>query len=368
MAVALPESDPQDRLRVLSKAAEVVSPIDRVMAKNLWREGVQIEAELIRVGQKPAVSMMASGQADCSAARNFVENLPQGAIVQAEQSLVGALTTCPGQTLDPVARKLDVALEKNIAPPRALLAAMEAEGTKSAWSQAHFEKVFNSLPDPRKSVADAQNFAALYARMAGEVDGDSARKSGLELLVWLGKMDDTPQRVLAINTTTGAMRQALGEEAYKQALQSDVAANTTAQNPGQAQKIERPPNQGVSVLEAMRDVGHEPATDRTEQLRNLPPGERAREAAAFGFAAGAGGDKAQAGKYFDLAFAALDDAWDTRTAESNVEAVVQEVGEAAAQVDSVNALERARKLHDPSAQAIAMLAVARVVGSNGLIR
>jgi hypothetical protein len=338
------------------------------MAKNLWRAGVQIEGELIRLGEKPAVSMMASGQADCTEAQKFVENLPQTAVLQAEQSLGGAVTSCPRQTLDPVTRKLDAALEKNIAPPRALLAAMEAEGTKSAWSQAHFEKVFNSLPDARKSAADAQNFAALYARMAGEVNRDSARKAGLELLVWLGKMDDTPQRVLAITTTTGAMRQALGEDAYKQALQSDVAASTTAQNPGQAQKIERPPNQGVSVLEAMRDVGRDPATDRTEQLSNLPPDERAREAAAYGFAAGTGGDKAQAGKYFDLAFAAVDDAWGSRKPESNVEAVVQEVGEAAAQVDSVNALERARKLHDPSAQAIAMLAVARVVGSSGLIR
>jgi hypothetical protein len=45
---------------------------------------------------------------------------------------------------------------------------------------------------------------------------------------------------------------------------------------------------------------------------------------------------------------------------------VEEVGEAAAQVDSLNALERAQKLRDSSAQAIAMLAVARVVAGNGL--
>lgn len=52
----------------------------------------------------------------------------------------------------------------------------------------------------------------------------------------------------------------------------------------------------------------------------------------------------------------------------NVASVVQEVGEAAAQVDSMNALVRAQKLHDSSAQAIAMLAVARVVASNGIMQ
>ena len=44
------------------------------------------------------------------------------------------------------------------------------------------------------------------------------------------------------------------------------------------------------------------------------------------------------------------------------------VREAAAQVDSLNALARAQKLRDSSAQAIAMLAVARVVASNGVTR
>jgi hypothetical protein len=52
----------------------------------------------------------------------------------------------------------------------------------------------------------------------------------------------------------------------------------------------------------------------------------------------------------------------------NAAAVVQEISEAAAQVDSLNALTRAQKLRDSSAQAIAMLAVARVVASNGVTR
>jgi len=86
------------------------------------------------------------------------------------------------------------------------------------------------------------------------------------------------------------------------------------------------------------------------------------------FAAGTSGDKQQARKYFDMAFSAADEVWDARTPETDAAAVVQEISEAAAQVDSLNALTRAQKLHDSSAQAIGMLAVARVVGSNGVTR
>src|SRR5262245_27123711 len=56
MAVALPQSDQQDRLRVLSTAADVIAPIDKKMAKSFWTEGVGIESELVRLGQTPAVS------------------------------------------------------------------------------------------------------------------------------------------------------------------------------------------------------------------------------------------------------------------------------------------------------------------------
>src|SRR6476469_6515597 len=68
MAVALPESDPQDRLRVLSTAADVILPIDKKMARGFWNEGARIESELVRIGQTPAVSMMSSGLVDCTAA------------------------------------------------------------------------------------------------------------------------------------------------------------------------------------------------------------------------------------------------------------------------------------------------------------
>jgi hypothetical protein len=366
MAVALPQPDPQDRLRVLATASNVVSPIDAKVAKNLWREGVRIESELIRLGQTPAVSLMSSGQTDCPSAQSFVENLPESSVQAAEQSLIGAITTCPKQTLDIVARKLDAALKKNIVAARALMAAMEAEGPRSQWSQAHFAEMFGSLPDPEQNAAEAENFAAMYARMSGEVEKDTAQKTGLQLLQWLGKLDDSGLRTLAINITSGAMKQVLGEQGFRDALSSDAVSGSTVRNAenGAPPKIERPPIESASVLDAMRENGG----DQSDRLREMAPSLRAREAAAHGFAAGSAGDKQQASRYFDMAFAAVDDVWETRTPDQNTAAVVEEVSEAAAQIDSVNALTRAQSLRDPSAQAIAMLAVARVVASNGVAR
>ena len=364
MAVALPESDPQDRLRVLSTAADVVSPIDKKMARQFWSEGARIETDLVRTGQTPAVSMMSNGQVDCNAALNFVENLPDNAVLRAEQSLIGAVTTCSKTTLDTVSRKLDAGLEKHVVAARALMAAMAAQGETSPWSKEHFAKMFASLPDPNENKAEAENYAAMYAQASGSVEKDAAAKAGLQLLSWLAKLEDSPLRGLSIRITAGAMQQALGEEGYQKALQSDVVANSAVQNAGQEREIERPQAEGVSVLAAMQNQG----TDQTDRLRGLPAPERAREAAANGFAAGTSGNKQQAGKYFDMAFSAADEAWDARTPEANTAAVVQEISEAAAQVDAVNALARAQKMRDSSAQAIAMLAVARVVGSNGVTK
>ncbi|HEU4415358.1 MAG TPA: hypothetical protein VFT65_11295 [Candidatus Angelobacter sp.] len=364
MAVDLPQSDQQDRLRVLSAAADVVSTIDKKMARSLWSEGVRIESELIQVGQTPAVSMMSSGQADCAAAQSFVENLPPAAALRAEQSLIGAVTACPKQTLDPVSRKLDAAMDKGVIPSRAIMATMQAQGESTTWSQEHFAKMFSSLPDPQSNASEAENFAAMYAQGVPAMKKDAAAAAGLKLLDWLGKLDGNPLRGLSIRVTTGAMEQALGAEAYQKALQSDLVASSVAQNAGQDTEIQRPPQESVSVLEAMDNKG----TDQSERLRGLPPTTRAREAAANGFAAGTSGNKQQARKYFDMAFSAADEVWDARSPDVNAVAVVQEISEAAAQVDSVNALTRAQKLHDSSAQAIAMLAVARVVASNGVTK
>jgi len=113
----------------------------------------------------------------------------------------------------------------------------------------------------------------------------------------------------------------------------------------------------VSVLQAMNQSG----TDRIPELQKMAPSLRAREAAASGFASGTSGDKKLAGRYFDLAFSSLDDVWSARSEGGNAPAVVEEVSEAAAQVDAVDALKRAQHLQDPSASAIGMIAVARVV-------
>jgi hypothetical protein len=110
------------------------------------------------------------------------------------------------------------------------------------------------------------------------------------------------------------------------------------------------------VLEAIGNNGK----DRADAIRALPPSERARQAADHGFASCTAGDRKAADRYFDMAFAATDEVWATRTPQRNA-AVGEEVSEAVAQVDPVCALTRGQSLQDPSAQAIAMLAVARTV-------
>jgi len=102
-------------------------------------------------------------------------------------------------------------------------------------------------------------------------------------------------------------------------------------------------------------------TDRSNDIAQMAPSLRAREAAAHGFATGTAGDRKSADRYFDIAFSALDEVWSNRSKQKDAPAVVEEVSEAAAQVDAVAALKRAQGLSDPSAQAIGMLAVARTV-------
>jgi hypothetical protein len=101
--------------------------------------------------------------------------------------------------------------------------------------------------------------------------------------------------------------------------------------------------------------------DKTKEISELAPSLRAREAAAHGFASGTDGNRKLADRYFDIAFSAVDEVWSRRSRQANASALVEEVSEAAAQVDAVAALKRAQQLGDPSAQAISMLAVARVV-------
>ena len=357
MAVALPQPDPQDRLRVLNSATGVAGPLDAKMAKRFTTEGARLEAELITSGGRPAVSIFAAGAVDCAVAAQFIDTVPQEAVGRAEDSLLAAMSVCPQTTREPLRRKLEGALAVGVVSPRPLLALMEASGPSSRWSQGTFTRMFGALPKGPEQLNEAPNYAAMLIEMAPTLDKDVARDAGLKFLEWLTQFGASGPRNLAVNMAMGVLRSTLGDEKLKQALESNVVAQGIARTEGQPGEIEHPEEESVSVLEAMGAKG-----DQSERLRTLPPSLRAREAAANGFATGTrGGDRKLSDRYFDIAYAALDEVWSARTQEQNSPAVVEEVSEAAAQVDAVAALQRARRLSDPSAQAISMLAVARVV-------
>ncbi len=357
-AVALPQPDPQDRLRVLYAAANVISPIDNKLAQQYAKEGTRIETELVAEGEKPTVSMLAGGHVDCASAVTFVQSIPPAAVLDAEKSLLGAITMCPKHVQEPAKRKLEAGLQQGTIAARPILALMDAEGAKSAWSQAMFVKMFASLPDDASSLAnEAPNLAALFVRAAPEMELDAVKTAGLKFLLWLGKLPDSPARSVAINMTTGTLSSVLGKDAYAELLRSDVMAQQAANSAGSDTRIPPPEEESVSVLRAMSNK-----SDRTDELQSLPPSLRAREAAASGFASGTSGDRKSADHYFDIAFSSLDEVWSSRASlKTSAPAVVEEVSEAAAQVDPVEALQRSQRLLDPSAEAISMLAVARVV-------
>ena len=73
------------------------------------------------------------------------------------------------------------------------------------------------------------------------------------------------------------------------------------------------------------------------------------------------GDKQKAQRYFDIAFNALNDIWSDRLPGTNVTGIIDEVSQAAANVDPVSALQHAQRLQANSTQAISMLAVADTV-------
>ncbi|MGB7554259.1 MAG: hypothetical protein WBM04_07785 [Candidatus Korobacteraceae bacterium] len=357
-AVALPQPDPQDRLRVLYAAANVVSPIDAKEAQQFAREGIRIETELVTQGEKPAVSMLAGGHVDCASAVTFVQTIPPAAVLDAEQSLLGAITMCPKQVAEPAKRKLEAGVQQGTVAARPILALMDAEGAKSAWSQAMFTKVFASLPADASSFAsEAPNYAAMFVREAPEMELDAVKTAGLKFLLWLAKVPDSPERNVAVNMVTGSLNNVLGKDAYQELLRSDIMAQQVANSAGTETSSLPPEEESVSVLRAMGNKG-----DRTDQLNSMPPSLRAREAAASGFASGTSGDRKLADHYFDIAFSSLDEVWSDRASlKMSAPAVVEEVSQAAAQVDPVEALQRSQRLQDPSAEAISMLAVAQVV-------
>ncbi len=357
-AVALPEPDPQDRLRVLVAAANVVAPIDGKLAQQFAREGTGIESKLVAEGQRPAVSMLAGGHVDCASAVTFVQTIPPAAVLDAESSLQGAITMCPQQVEAPAKTKLEAGLEQGTVATRPILALMDADGMKSAWAQSVFSKLFASLPaDATASANEAPNYATLFARAAPAMDQGAVKSAGLKFLLWLAKLPDSPQRQVAVNLTTGTLRDVLGKDGYAELLRSDVMAQQVANSAGQNAVIPPPDEESVSVLQAMSNPG-----DRSDELQAMAPSLRAREAAASGFASGTAGDRKLADHYFDIAFTSVEQVWAERaTSKTNAPAVVEEVSEAAAQVDPVAALQRSQRLQDPAAEAISMLAVARVM-------
>lgn len=357
-AVGLPEADPQDRLRVLAAASELALPVAPKLSRRLANEGTQVELGIIQSGNTPAVSILSNARVECTQALNFISGLPVETVARAEQSIIGAVTNCPKQTLDRARILLDSALEKRIIAPRALLAAMNQSGEKSVWSQEEFVKAMDALPKGSKDAkSQAPLFSQLYATMAPNVDKAAASKTGLKILDWLAALEESGERNLAITTVTSEMQHALGADAYAEALRSDITAQTVAQMSGQPIDIEPPEEESVSVMQAMSNRGNV----RMDELMSLPPSLRARQAAADAFAAGTGGDRDGANRYFEIAYDALNEVWANRTPEKNVTAVVEEVNEAASHVDAMSALQRAQKLDDSALQAISMLAVARVV-------
>jgi hypothetical protein len=357
-AVGLPQPDPQDRLRVLYAASNVVGPIDQKLAQQFAREGISIETKLVAEGQKPAVSMLASGHVDCSSAVAFVQALPPAAVLDAEQSLLGAITNCPKQVDAAAMVKVDAGVNQGVVAARAILALMEADGMKSQWSQSMFVKMFSSLPaDAGSSAGEAPNYASMFAEAAKDMDKDAVRTAGAKFLLWLAKLPASSQRSVAVNLTSGSLSDSLGATAYQELLRSDPMIQQTVASAEQNAVLPTPSDDTVSVLRAMDNSG-----DRTQELNNMPPALRAREAAASGFASGTAGDRKMADHYFDIAFASVDEVWSDRSSlKANAPEVVEEVSEAAAQVDPTAALQRSERLQDPSAEAISMLAVARVV-------
>lgn len=358
-ATAIQGLEPQDRLRVLATAARVITPLKPEMAEGYSREGLRIEQELIQRGESPAVSMIDSGLVDCRAVVSLLENIPPQRIAAAQQTIIGGVTRC-SQSLPAAQRLVVTGLDQRSIAPRAVLAVIEKSGISGVWSQEQFVRLFASLPSETEiSAHEAPNFAAMYARVSPLINNDAAKHTGLELLVWLAKVKTSGSRNLAVNITIGAMKSALGSTGYEAALASDVMAQQVAQTTGQNADGELAPDESATVLLAMSGKG----TDRSSQLQGMPPSQRAREAAASGFAEGTEGDQKLAQRYFATAFSALDDLWKERDSHPDADAVVQEVCEAAAQVDAVAALKRAQALDDSAAQAIGMLAVARVVAN-----
>src|SRR3954465_8429765 len=174
-AVAIPQADPQDRLRVLNAAVMLTARTDAKSAAKLADEAVQIESRLIAAGETPVASVVASGYASCASVTEFVQGIYPGVVSAAEQSLIGAIGKCPKQTLELVRNRVEAAAQQGVFAPRLMMALMNKLGKSSAWSQAKFTEVMGSLPNTEapSSKEAAPNFASLFAYMATDVEKDA---------------------------------------------------------------------------------------------------------------------------------------------------------------------------------------------------
>ncbi|MEO8727668.1 MAG: hypothetical protein ABI383_16265, partial [Acidobacteriaceae bacterium] len=166
-AVARNIADPQDRLRVLETAVNVLLPLDPKLAKQYAAEGVRLEGQMIGSGQTPSASLMETGQVDCKTATEFVDQLPPQRVMQAEQSIIGAANICP-EAATAAQAKMDAGTGQQQVVPRAFMAVAEHVGLKSPWSQSRFERLMEELPDAKSSSSsgEAPNLAAMYSTMA----------------------------------------------------------------------------------------------------------------------------------------------------------------------------------------------------------
>ncbi|MGH9523076.1 MAG: hypothetical protein ACRD3E_11160, partial [Terriglobales bacterium] len=171
-----------------------------------------------------------------------------------------------------------------------------------------------------------------------------------------GKMDDSPECVQAAGSAVEAIKKTLGESGLQEMEESDPIANQAAQLAGQPMEMSTPdeePNVSVGALDT--------STDHSSELADYPAPRRAREGAAYGFAAASAGKKEMAQRYFEIAFSALNELWSDRLPGQDVGSLVEEVAQAAVSVDPSAALQAAERLDQPSAKAISMLAVAQAV-------
>ena len=242
-------------------AANVVSPIDQKLTQTFAKEGTAIETKLVAEGQKPAVSMLAGGHVDCASAATFVQTLPAASVMDAEQSLLGAITTCPKQVDQAAKTKLDAAVNQSVVAGRPIMALMEAEGAKSQWSRAMFAKMFASLPtDAASNTDEAPNYAAMFARLPRRWTKTRSRRPERNSCSGWRSCLTSPQRSVAVNLASGVLSDTLGATAYQELLRSDPMIQQAVGGADQKAMLPTPEEDGVSVLHAMGGTG-----DRTDR-------------------------------------------------------------------------------------------------------